>query len=360
MIVLHLDDIDTLYYIQKELDGIGTVRIDTKYYRAEYVIWNFNDIYNFIIPLFERFKLLTVKKYKFNLFAEAVKFKHNININRSKGKIITDVEFQRFVDIKVNMSYKIEIVNNDINAIINPNWLLGFVEGEGTFGYKYTVPYFQIAQNTKDKRLLNNISVFFSDLIKHNSSNEGPFNMSKTLNKKTNVLSYTIQDLEILYNYIIPFFSNMKFKTRKKFDYEMWVIAINIRLKGYNLIREGKDILYRISKSTNKYRYSNYKSTKIILPTDDEINYLFSLPSIYLGDDNKSYKEQILDYAIKSKRRRGYLVYVYIEGKELNASPFNSYSSAGKELKLNSNIISRYIDTGKLYNNRYLFSSEKL
>jgi hypothetical protein len=38
MIVLHLDDIDTLYYIQRELNGIGTVRKDVKYYRAEYVI----------------------------------------------------------------------------------------------------------------------------------------------------------------------------------------------------------------------------------------------------------------------------------------------------------------------------------
>jgi hypothetical protein len=49
-----------------------------------------------------------------------------------------------------------------------------------------------------------------------------------------------------------------------------------------------------------------------------------------------------------------------MEGKELSSSPFNSYSSARKELKLNSNVISRYIDTGRLYNNRYLFSSEKL
>ena len=31
------------------------------------------------------------------------------------------------------------------NLIITSNWLLGFVEGEGTFGFKSLVPYFQIA-----------------------------------------------------------------------------------------------------------------------------------------------------------------------------------------------------------------------
>lgn len=360
MIVLHLDDIEVLNYIQNELYGIGTVRKDLKYYRAEYVIWNFNDIYTIIVPLFEKFKLLTIKKYKFNLFAEAVKHKQDILNNWSKGKIFTDLEYQKFVDIKVQMSCNTEIVNNEIDTLINPNWLLGFVEGEGTFGYKYAVPYFQIAQNTKDKHLMDSISNFFSNLIKKNNINGKGFTMSKSLNKKTNVLSYTIQDLIILSNYIIPFFSNMKFKTRKKFDYEMWVIAINIRLKGYNLIKEGKNILDRISKSTNKYRYSNYKSNKIILPTNDEINNLFSLPSVYNAGNNKSYKEQILDYAIKRKRRKGYIVYVYVNGEEINLSPFRSYSLANKELKLNSNIIPRYIDTGKLYKNKYLFLSKKL
>ena len=31
--------------------------------------------------------------------------------------------------------------------------------------------------------------------------------MTKVINKKTNVLSYTLQNVEILYKYIVPFFS---------------------------------------------------------------------------------------------------------------------------------------------------------
>lgn len=45
-----------------------------------------------------------------------------------------------------------------INKVsINMGWLLGFVEGEGTFGYKHLVPYFQIAQHKKNLFVLEAI-----------------------------------------------------------------------------------------------------------------------------------------------------------------------------------------------------------
>jgi hypothetical protein len=116
----------------------------------------------------------------------------------------------------------------------------------------------------------------------------------------------------------------------------------------------------KISKGTNKYRYSNYKHRKFILPTNNEINSLFLLPSIYSDTKGLTYKEQITKYALKHKRRKGYPVYVYTDGKEIDMSPFSSYYLGTKTLKIESNIISRYIDTGKLYKNKYIFSSTKL
>jgi hypothetical protein len=43
--------------------------------------------------------------------------------------------------------------------IINPNWLIGFLEGEGTFGIKTgSALYFQIAQkNTRKFKCYNNL-----------------------------------------------------------------------------------------------------------------------------------------------------------------------------------------------------------
>lgn len=359
-IKLHIDDINVLYYIQKELMGIGIVRKYPNKYYAEYIILDFNNIKDIIIPIFEKHKLLTTKKYSFSLFAEAVKLKDNIN--KSKGIKLSDFELREIINIKSKMSWKNNNINenNYINIIIKPYWLLGFVEGEGTFGYKNAVPYFQLSQHSKNNHVLDSIDIFLSNLIKNNSSKLISFHMTKVINKKTSVLSYTIQDTEILSNCIVPFFSSMIFRSRKKLDFEMWVHAINIRIKGYHHIKEGKVILMKISKGTNKYRYSNYKLKKTVLPTNTEINNLFSLPTIYSSNKELTYKEQSLEYALKNNRRKGYSVYVYKEGKEIDMSPFSSYSSATKTLNIDSNIISRYIDTEKLYKNKYIFSSTKL
>jgi len=88
----------------------------------------------------------------------------------------------------------------------------------------------------------------------------------------------------------------------------------------------------KICKGTNKYRYNNYKFEKCILPSNDE-----------------------------KKRRKGYSVYIYIyeNGKDIGMYPFSSYSLVSKTLNINSNIISKYIDTGKSYKNKYVFSSIK-
>jgi hypothetical protein len=65
--------------------------------------------------------------------------------------------------------------------------------------------------------------MFFYELNKNKISTSKliDFHMIKVINKNTNVLSYTLQDLEILYKNIVPFFSSMVFKSSKKLDYEM-------------------------------------------------------------------------------------------------------------------------------------------
>jgi hypothetical protein len=65
--------------------------------------------------------------------------------------------------------------------------------------------------------------MFFSELVKNkvSASELIDFHMTKVINKNTSVLSYTLQNVEILRKYIIPFFSSMEFKSRKRLDYEM-------------------------------------------------------------------------------------------------------------------------------------------
>ena len=50
------------------------------------------------------------------------------------------------------------------NVNISSYWLLGFVEGEGTFGIKNLVPYFQIAQHNRSVSVMVIIKQYFANL----------------------------------------------------------------------------------------------------------------------------------------------------------------------------------------------------
>jgi hypothetical protein len=97
---------------------------------------------------------------------------------------------------------------------------LGFVEGEGTFGYKHLVPYFQIGQHKKNLFVLKAIESFLLELPKQNAEDSPNFNIHFTLNTKTNVYSMYIVSIDTLFKYIVPFFILMAFNTRKSLDFK--------------------------------------------------------------------------------------------------------------------------------------------
>jgi hypothetical protein len=389
-IKLHIEDINCLYYIKENLDNIGIVRkYEDKNY-AEYIILNYNHIKNVIIPLFEKFELITMKKSAFYLFSNAVKLKDQVNLNRENGIKMSEKEFKDFNSFKLNMSIINQNVSDTFNIISldnRPFWLLGFVEGEGTFGYKYRVPYFQIGQHKRSINALNSIENFLlKNVINLNNNSRYDFKMTKVLNKRTNVSSYTIQDMDILYKYIVPFFESMKFRSRKSLDFYLWSIAIKIRIYGYHTLKEGKYILTQISEGTNKFRYNRFTSrketnifksrevTRDVTPLPSvisknieentlflgkEIDNLFSMPPIFNQNGHSSHLEQALLHARRNSSRKGYPVYIYENGIEMDISPFSSYASATKNIGLDSNVIRRYIDTGKQYKNKYTFYSFK-
>lgn len=56
--------------------------------------------------------------------------------------------------------------------------------------------------------------------------------------------------------------------------------------------------------------------------------------------------------------RKGFKLFIYENGKEIKGSPFNSFRSGGKAIGLKSvSSIRNYIDTGKIYKDKYTFYS---
>ena len=67
-------------------------------------------------------------------------------------------------------------------------------------------------------------------------------------------------------------------------------------------------------------------------------------------------------YRIANKSDKPRIVYLYTNEGLMEGSPFASYSLAHKALglKSSSNTCNRYIDTGRLYKGKYIFTSKPI
>lgn len=110
------------------------------------------DIINVLLPIFKEFPLQTTKYLDYINFSEAILIKLNSENLGLLRKRISQTDLIQIKNLRAKMNTgrliidKQHLDNLTKKVSINPWWLLGFVEGEGTFGYKHLVPYFQLAQ----------------------------------------------------------------------------------------------------------------------------------------------------------------------------------------------------------------------
>ena len=133
---------------------------------------------------------------------------------------------------------------------------------------------------------------------------------------------------------------------------------------GYYYLPEGKKLALQISLATNKFRYTNSAVNKIELPSEDLISKLLALPAPFDIFKGLSHSELVREFIINKGGRKGFTVYIYDKqgGKELAGSPFSTYGAGHVAigLRAGSRVAGRYIDTGKAYKDKYIFSSVPL
>lgn len=145
---LHVEDIDVLYKI-KNFICVGKVLIDKN--SALFIISDIKSLKNVLIPFLDNYSLCTTKILDYADFKTILEFLYNRNTTR-----LSFSELNWVNGIISNMNLKRNISNFSKEKIeINRYWLLGFVEAEGTFGYKNLSPYFQIGQHKKIQSLWN-------------------------------------------------------------------------------------------------------------------------------------------------------------------------------------------------------------
>jgi len=328
------------------------------------------EIGSIIIPIFSEVPLLTIKQVNFNKFKQIYEMKKS-------GQYSTKELYRKALSIKEEMNLQLDYDSLEVKTWeqsnrqtnrVTPYWLLGFIEAEGTFGVKNNLPYFQVAQHECSLSTLDMIASFLENTWEKNIfnySNLPPIsiNITKTRNDSTGVYSYVITNLDILYYFILPLFSNMTFRSRKYIDFKLWGIIVLLCKRGYSYSIAGIKLLVLIAQNMNDNRYSTNKDTPPLLSKSD-IDQVFNLePPIRENPLNFKSHQTLVKALVGTKARP---VDVFKDGVLVGGPPFPSFRAAQRALGWNPDqvIIGRYIDTNKAYkrkgdNRSYIFQTAR-
>ena len=227
-----------LYRIKKEL-GVGRIVYSKDRNLCSYVLTDRNHIKNILIPIFDKYPLLTSKYFNYIKFKNAL----NISLNNSNNKLklinnIKNMNMPEFYispiwntlnyDItKLNIKNQLLNENTNIQDIINRPWLVGFIEADGSFEYilKSKEPYrivhaFVITQK-RDLIVLIGIK----HILKINTSI-----LLKVPKNKNNYFKLEVTSKKTI-NYIIDYFyshnMNLVFYSKKGFEFKIWSRSFN-------------------------------------------------------------------------------------------------------------------------------------
>ena len=253
---------------------------------------------------------------------------------------------------------------------VDPFWLLGFIEAEGTFGFKNLSPFFQIGQHVRSLFVLEAIASYLKSIPKEfqfSVKSVSP-TVNFSINKKTSVSVISIVNIDTLYDYLLFFLLDMSFQTRKGVDFHFWCIVLHLHKLGYFYLQEGRNLAYKISQYVNTNRYST-NPNPAQAPSLTEINKVLNInlpvtltPSMLHVDLAKAFVSKVKLNAI----------WVYDNEVLLSESPFSTFASAYQKKNIfffleeaigyskTSIAGRRSIDTGKKIGGRYTFYSKPL
>lgn len=260
-----------------------------------------------------------------------------------------------------------KLFKNEKLPVLNPYWIIWFFEAEGTFGVRGLRPYLTIGQRSDSIKTLYMIYLFIINLPDKFpiTKNKNDIDMTYSLDKKDYFSQLSIRTIDFLHDYIIPFFEEIDFfQSRKKIDFYYFSVSVKLRKLGFFYTEKGKILAFDIQDCMNTKRYSTNKNSQLLLVSKENIESVINQKPIFdvksgLRHEELSYKYSLL----LNKRNKKVHVYAKNENNlwiELSNSPFLSYSKCNKELGLSQSTIQVYIDSNRIYSEKYLFTSSPI
>lgn len=342
-IALHRDDEEVLRYIKDKL-GVGSVRL----YKDE-CIFNVTDQKGIalLISVFDKYNLNTTKYLDYLDFKEAFIFYLNRNKDL-KSSVVNDKIL--YLKNKMNTNRVNFDRPEDSQIVITKSWLVGFIEGDGSFFLRRDTltPVFslenagvQLPLFVKIKDFLEN-SLGFDKYSLYKLKNTSTITIArvkaKSINSKSTV-TLTVKNINFLNNCLLPFFSDIKFLTKKSKDFYDFKIICKAIYEGAYREEDIRSLILKLSNTMNNFRLSTYKAREESL-SQDEISKLLNAESTI---------EHLLDgrvidrYTKKVLPRLNCCVYEIWEEDGVFFLA-NSLSEAASIVGLYSETLSKYLD----------------
>lgn len=299
-----------------------------------------------LIKLFDGFPLNGVKILDFIDFKEAFLLYFN-----RRGTISEDL-IKKLLKLKEGLNRgRVDFampLNHKIN--ITGYWLLGLIEGEGSFSMtrgSRLRPCFQLLFTASQKPILESIKLFFINNLGFdrfslwklaNSSGVGIFEFKAKGNSKPTVC-LEIHNILLLRNYLIPFLSNFTFLSKKGLDFADFKIICETLYKGAHKNSLIRELLIKLSLRMNDFRLSTFKGELVPVLTSDEYAKLLSAPT-----ELPLVNEVV--YLILAENKEEFLVKSLKEASEIVGVHYSTLSrsierTSSKEVTLNNYTIKK-------------------
>ena len=308
-IALHLDDLETLKFIKHNL-GCGVIKKDRNTYVL--IVYKLSDIELKIFPVFDLFHLNSTKYLNYLSFKEAFYMYKNRTPKKSENvyfNYITEI-----LKLKNSMNDKricFSMPNNH-RVRITKNYLLGFIEGDGSF-YLYRnnfYTYISIGMESNSQYLLENIREFLLNQLDSDSRVYAEHSKLVTIVKKYSTTSkkkdfsiIQFYQIDFINNIIIPMFDHLTFHSKKYKDFLDFKLLVTLIYQGKHLTNEGKEIIISISNRMNNNRLSTNFHSKAVLLDEEKIKEILELePLIEIDNQGR----------VRDKKNNKYIRKVYI------------------------------------------------
>lgn len=234
-IALSRYNLRALFYIKKQL-GFGSVTKDNR--KGQFFIRDRKIIERIIIPIFDKYPLLTSKQFNYIKFKQALYILNDTNLTKNEKQEKLSVLKNKLIPenyispIWNDINLSIKPVSNVINIMTKP-WLVGFIEAEGSFylvskDSTRIVHGFGLTQKL-DKIVLESIKVILGIPTSVKYKEKHKYYILDTTNSRA---------IENIINY---FYNTMK--GMKSVEYRIWARSYNKHKKDYNKLSNIRNTL---------------------------------------------------------------------------------------------------------------------